>query len=106
MSEMSQRKNPNNGVNGSGNLGEAAAPGRGPVATQDCPDRHQATADRRRRVHWTKEMNKVVMKCYLKSDPSKRGYRKRMLAIWNEIGVFETTEQQLAGQALCIKNKG
>ena len=45
MSEMSQRKNPNNGVNGSGNLGEAAAPGRGPVATQDCPDRHQATAE-------------------------------------------------------------
>ena len=51
-------------------------------------------------------MNKLVMKCYLQSDPSKRGYRKGMLAIWNEIGVFETTEQQLAGQALCVKNKG
>ena len=92
MSEMSQINNPNNGVNGSGTLGEAVAPGRGPVATHNCPDCHQATADRRRRVHWTKEMNKLVMKCYLKSDPSKRGYRKRMLAIWNEIGVFETTE--------------
>ena len=42
----------------------------------------------------------------MNSDPSKRGYRKRMLAIWNEIGVFETAEQQLAGQVLCIKNKG
>ena len=105
MSEMSQINNPNNGVNGSGTLVEAEAPGRGPVATQSCPDRHQATADRRR-VHWTKELNKLVMKCCLKSDPSKRGYRKRMLAIWNEIGVFETTEQQLAGQVLCIKNKG
>ena len=57
MSEMSQINNPDNNVNGSGTLGEAVAPGRGPVATQNCPDRHQATADRRRRVHWTKEMN-------------------------------------------------
>ena len=29
-----------------------------------------------------------------------------MLEIWNKIGMFETTEQQLAGQVLCIKNKG
>ena len=101
---MSQRNNSNNGVNGSGTFGEAVTPGRGPVATQDCPDRHQATADRRKRVHWTKELNKLVMKCYLKSDPSKRGYRKRMLEIWNKIGVFETTEEQLTGQALCIRN--
>ena len=60
----------------------------------------------RMRVQWTKELNRLVMKCYLKSDPSKRGYRKRMLEIWNKTGVFETTEHQLAGQALSIKNKG
>ena len=29
-----------------------------------------------------------------------------MLTIWNDIGLFEVTEQQLAGQALCIKNRG
>ena len=31
--------------------------------------------------------------------PSKRGYRKRMIGIWKEIGVFEISEQRLADQA-------
>ena len=44
------------------------------------------------------------MECYLRSDPTRRGFRKRMLKIWNEIGMFSLTEQQLAGQVLCIRN--
>ena len=97
MNEISQRNNPNNGVNGNGVFGEAFARCRGPVATQDYPDQYQVTANRRKRVQWTKEMNRLVMKCYLQSDSSNRGDRKRFLAIWNEIGVFETTKQQLVG---------
>ena len=48
-------------------------------------------------------MNKFVMRCYFKSDPSKRNCRERMYAIWNEIGGFEFTEQKLVGQARAIR---
>ena len=51
-----------------------------------------------------KELNKHFMKCYLMSEPKNRGYRKRMLKIWNDIGVFELHEQKLGGQARAIKN--
>ena len=30
---------------------------------------------------WNKEVNKLVMKCYFKSESSKRGYRRRMYGI-------------------------
>ena len=46
------------------------------------------------------------MECHLRSEPTKRGFRKTVLAIWNERGLFRATEQQLAGQITCIKNKG
>ena len=43
------------------------------------------------RRRWTKEVNKQVMRCFYQSDPTKRGYRKRMIAIWKEKGTFEIT---------------
>ena len=45
------------------------------------------------------------MEYHLRSEPTKRGFRKRMLAIWNDSGLFSATEQQLAGQVRCIKNR-
>ena len=42
--------------------------------------------------------NKLVMRCFNQSDPTRRGYQKRMIAIWREIGTFEITEQRLANQ--------
>ena len=39
---------------------------------------------------WSTEVNKLVMKCYIQSDPGKRGYKKRMVTILAEKGVFET----------------
>ena len=41
-------------------------------------------------LSWSKEVNKLVMKCYIQSDPGQRGYLKRMVAIWAEKGFFET----------------
>ena len=48
-------------------------------------------------------MNKLVMQCYFKSDPSKRNYRKRMHVIWHYIRGFELTEQKLVEQARAIR---
>ena len=31
---------------------------------------------------WTSQENKIVMECYLLSEPKLRGYRKRMLRLW------------------------
>ena len=52
---------------------------------------------------WNKELNKLVMKCYLMSDPSKRGYIGRMYDISQGIGIFEITEQCLSDQVGVIK---
>ena len=38
------------------------------------------------------------MRCFYQSNPTKRGYKKRMMKIWREIGVFEITEQRPADQ--------
>ena len=43
------------------------------------------------------------MKCYLMSEPFKRGYRT-MHDIWKDIGIFEITEQCLADQVRVIKS--
>ena len=92
-----------NGVNGTGSsIGEGPSLGGCSVAQQHRPSRHSATAAGK--MEWKKEVNKIAMECYLRSEPKKRGFRKRMLGIWKEIGVFHLSEQQLAGQVLCIRN--
>ena len=53
-----------------------------------------------------KELTELVMRCYFLSDPNKRGFRKWMLKIRKDIGVFELSEQNLAGQALGIRTNG
>ena len=55
---------------------------------------------RRRR---TEKVNKLAIRCFCQSDPGGRGNRKRMIAIWREIGAFEITEQRLVDQARVIR---
>ena len=43
------------------------------------------------------------MECYLLSDPKVRGYRKRMLSLWLEKGMFWVSEQRLVDQANTIR---
>ena len=50
-----------------------------------------------------KEVNKLVMRCFYQSDPTKRGYQKQMIAIWRDTGTFEITEQRLADQARVVR---
>ena len=98
---MMNRPNQENGVYGTQTC-EGATPVTESRVQQPNPCRNSNTA----RMKWTKEMNKAVMKCYIKSSPDRRGYRKRMMAIWSEEGICEITEQRLACQARAIKTNG
>ena len=44
--------------------------------------------------------------CYFKSNPTQRGYRKRIMEIWQELSIFQTTTQKLADQVRTIMKKG
>ena len=98
---MMNRPSQENGVSGTQTC-EGATPVTESRVEQPHPCRNSNTA----RMKWTKEMNKVVMKCYIKSSPDRRGYRKRMMAIWSEEGICEIDEQRLACQARAIKTNG
>ena len=37
---------------------------------------------------WTSQENKIVMECYLLSQPKIRGYRKRMQSLWLQKGMY------------------
>ena len=97
-----------NGVNGTGAFCEGASSGRCPVGEQRRPGRHPATA----RMMWSKDVNKVVMECYLKSKPVNengvpiRGYRQRMFRVWQEIGLFQSNEQRICDQARATGKNG
>ena len=56
-----------------------------------------------KRRKWTSQENKIVMECYLSSEPKIRGYRKRMLSLWLQKGMFWVSEQILVDQANTIR---
>ena len=61
--------------------------------------RHHANPVISKRRKWTSQENKIVMECYLLSEPKIRGYRKRMLSLWLQKGMFWISEQRLVDQA-------
>ena len=89
------------------------------VLTESIEDRHTKTDNKVEQVEreeesdhevemmvsrrWTKEVSKLVMRCFYKSDPTRTGYRKRMIAIWRDIGTFEITEQRLVDQVRVVR---
>ena len=56
-----------------------------------------------KRVRWSQKENRSVWKCYLKSEPEKRGFMKRLKQLWEEDGGRYATEKQLRGQVSNIK---
>ena len=101
--------NPNN-VNDTGAFSEGVASGRCPVDQQRRPGRHPTTAEQRqKRLGWSKEDNRRLFECYIRSEPERRGYRKRMLDLWIARNTNEelnkVSEQRLADQARQIKIK-
>ena len=61
---------------------------------------------RPKRRTWTREENKLVLECYLRSCSSERGYRKRMFEIWQDCSTFQTASQRSADQVWTITKKG
>ena len=55
-----------------------------------------------KRREWTSQENKIVMQCNLLSEPKIRGYRKRILSLWLQKGMFWVSEQRLVDQANTI----
>ena len=52
-----------------------------------------------KRRKWTdQEKNKIVMECYLLSEPKIREYRKRMLSLRQQKGMFWVSKQRLVDQ--------
>ena len=52
-----------------------------------------------KRRKWTSQENKIVMECYLLSEPKIKEYRKRMLSVWMQKGMFWVSEQRLVDLA-------
>ena len=42
---------------------------------------HQATDQIKGRMKWTKAVSKIVIECWIRSEPTKRKYRQRMKKI-------------------------
>ena len=61
-------------------------------------DLRNHTNQRRKHKIWTMEVNQLALHCYFRSNPTQRGYRKRMTEIWQECSNFQTTSQRLADQ--------
>ena len=53
----------------------------------------------------TSQENNIIMEYYLLSEPKIRGYRKCMLSLWLQKGMFWVSEQKLVDQANTIFRK-
>ena len=100
---MSSNEIETNDVNGS-RLAEQG-PSSGRCSRQGNIGRHHANPVISKRRKWTGQENKIVlfMECYLLSEPKIRGYRKRMLSLWLQKGMFWVSEQRLVDQANTIR---
>ena len=56
-----------------------------------------------KRRKWTSQENKIVVECYLFSEHKVSGYRKRMLSLLLQKGMFWVSEQRLVDQGNTIR---
>ena len=98
---MSSNEVQTNEVNGSRLAEQGFSSGR--CSRQGNIGRHHANPLISKRRKWTSQENKIVMECYLLSEPKIRGYRKRMLSLWQQKGMFWVSEQRLVDQANTIR---
>ena len=103
---MNNHSEINNDVNGAGTSYEGLTFGRRSDEAAQTVIMRNPRQPEKSRTTWTKALNKIVMRCIFESNPNVRGYRQRMNKIWKEEGLFELSEQKLAGQARVIRTNG
>ena len=79
-------------------------PSSGRCSQQGNIGRHHGNPVISKRRKWTSQENKIVMESYLLSEPKIRGYRKRMLSLWQQKSRFWVSEQRLVDQANIRRN--
>ena len=97
---MSSNEIKTNNVNGS-RLAEQG-PSSGRCSGQGNIGHHHANPVISKRRTWTSQENKIVMECYLLSEPKIRRYKKHMLSLWQQKGMFWVSEQRSVDQANTI----
>ena len=65
--------------------------------------RHHANPVISKRRKWSSQENKMVMECYLLREPKLRSYRKCMLSLLLNKGMFWVSEQRLVDQPNTIR---
>ena len=98
---MSTKQIENNDVNGS-RLAEQG-PSSGRCSRQGNIGRHHANPVISKPRKWSNQETKIAMECYLLSEPKVRGYRKSMLSLCLNKGMFWVSEQRLVDQANTIR---
>ena len=64
-------------INDTGAFSKGVTSGRCPVDQQHRPGHHLATAEQlQKRLGWSKEDNRWLFECYIRSELERRGYRK------------------------------
>ena len=97
---MSSNEIETNNINGSQLAEQGPLSGR--CSRQGNIGHHHVNPVISKRRKWTSQENKIVMECYLLSEPKIRGYRKSMLSLWLQKGMFWVSEQRVVDQANTI----
>ena len=98
---MSSNEIETNNVNGSRLVEQGPSFGR--CSRQGNIGRHHTNPVISKRRKWTSQENKIVMECYLLSEPKISGYRKRMLKLWLQKSMFWVSKQRLVDWANTIR---
>ena len=98
---MSSNEKQTNDMNGSQLTEQAPFSSR--CSRQRNIGRHHANPVISKRRKWNSQENKIAMECYLLSEPKVRGYRKCILSLWQQKGMFWVSEQRLVDQANTIR---
>ena len=102
---MQNKLDTNNGVNETRTKGDSLSSGRCLMAQQHEPGRNTVTGKKQKQKR-TERDNRIVMKCYFCSEPSRFGYGNRMHNLWEKRNMFAVSQQRLIDQKnQIIKNQ-
>ena len=77
----------------------------GQYQVTDEEDLTSGSKKKKQKCDWAPH-NRLVMECYYRSGAPRRGFVRRMLQYWQEVGMFETADNPLTRQARLILGNG